>query len=101
MSLYPQIKQFLLGNATALAVLSSDALSSVLYLGGILGLMFVGIAYVSKIYHVVREHWQTVVSQLGRLILGIGPFYLFVQFVTLLILLLAANTSYVDFRRLC
>ncbi|BAY49327.1 amino acid permease-associated region [Scytonema sp. HK-05] len=78
-----------------------NARLTLLYLGGILGLMFVGITYVSNIYHVVPEHGQTVVSQLGRLILGNGPFYFFVQVVTLLILLLAANTSYADFPRLC
>lgn len=78
-----------------------NARLTLLYLGGILGLMFVGITYLSNIYHIVPEHGQTVVSQLGRLILGTGPFYLFVQVVTLLILLLAANTSYADFPRLC
>ncbi|MBW4634080.1 MAG: APC family permease [Iphinoe sp. HA4291-MV1] len=78
-----------------------NARLTLLYLGALLGLMFVGITYLSNVYHIVPEEGQTVVSQLGREILGNGPFYFFVQVVTLLILLLAANTSYADFPRLC
>jgi amino acid transporter len=78
-----------------------NARKTLLYLGVILGIMFVGISYLAHIYHIVPHEGQTVVSQLGRLILGNGPFYFFVQLVTLLILLLAANTSYADFPRLC
>ncbi|WP_413174356.1 APC family permease [Anabaena azotica] len=78
-----------------------NARLTLLYLGVILGLMFVGISYLANIYHIVPEEGQTVVSLLGRVILGTGPFYYFVQIVTLLVLLLAANTSYADFPRLC
>ncbi|MDZ8052265.1 MAG: APC family permease [Aulosira sp. ZfuVER01] len=78
-----------------------NARLTLLYLGVILGLMFIGITYLSNMYHLVPEEGQTVVSLLGRQILGNGPFYYFVQIVTLLVLLLAANTSYADFPRLC
>ncbi|MBD2337606.1 APC family permease [Calothrix sp. FACHB-156] len=78
-----------------------NARITLLYLGGILGFMFIGITYLSNVYHVVPEEGQTVVSLLGREILGNGAFYYFVQIVTLLVLLLAANTSYADFPRLC
>lgn len=78
-----------------------NARLTLLYLGAILGVMFVGITYLTNIYHIVPEEGQTVVSLLGREILGGGPIYFFVQLVTLLILLLAANTSYADFPRLC
>ncbi|MEA5553776.1 APC family permease [Anabaena cylindrica UHCC 0172] len=78
-----------------------NARLTLLYLGVILGLMFVGISYLANIYHIVPEEGQTVVSLLGRQILGTGPLYYFVQIVTLLVLLLAANTSYADFPRLC
>ncbi|MDZ7957521.1 MAG: APC family permease [Aulosira sp. DedQUE10] len=78
-----------------------NARLTLLYLGGILGMMFIGITYLSNVYHVVPEEGQTVVSLLGREILGNGAFYYFVQIVTLLVLLLAANTSYADFPRLC
>jgi amino acid transporter len=77
-----------------------NARLTLLSLGIILGLMFVGITYLSNIYHVVPRHGETLVSQLGKLLVGTGPFYGFIQIVTLLILLLAANTSYADFPRL-
>ena len=78
-----------------------NARQTLLNLGVILGIMFIGISYLARIYHIVPEEGQTVVSLLGRQIIGNGPFYYFIQVVTLLILLLAANTSFADFPRLC
>jgi len=78
-----------------------NARLTLLYLGVILGFMFVGITYLANIYHIVPQDGQTVVSLLGRVILGTGPVYYFLQIVTLLVLMLAANTSYADFPRLC
>ncbi len=78
-----------------------NARLTLLNMGVILGCMFIGITYLARVYHIVPEEGQTVVSLLGRQILGDGPIYLFIQVVTLLILLLAANTSYADFPRLC
>jgi amino acid transporter len=71
------------------------------YLGVILGFMFIGITYLANVYHIVPHEGETLVSLLGKEIIGIGPFYYFIQLVTLLILLLAANTSFADFPRLC
>ncbi len=78
-----------------------NARLTMLYMGVILGIMFIGITYLVRVYHIVPEEGQTAVSLLGRQILGNGPFYYFIQVATLLILLLAANTSYADFPRLC
>ena len=78
-----------------------NARTTLLYLGVILGFMFVGITYLAHSYRVVPEAGQTVVSLLGRQILGNSPAYYFIQVATLLILLLAANTSFADFPRLC
>lgn len=79
-----------------------NARLTLLYLGVILGVMFIGITYLANIYHIVPQAGETLVSLLARQILGNGsPFYYFVQVATLLILLLAANTSYADFPRLC
>lgn len=77
-----------------------NARFTLLALGVILGLMFVGITYLSNVYHVVPKEGETLVSQLGKQLVGTGLFYSFIQIVTLLILLLAANTSYADFPRL-
>jgi amino acid transporter len=78
-----------------------NASKTLLYLGVILGSMFIGVTYLAHAYHIMPEEGQTVVSLLGRQILGLGPLYYFIQVATLLILLLAANTSYADFPRLC
>lgn len=79
-----------------------NARLTLLYLGVILGIMFIGITYLANIYHIVPVEGETLVSLLARQILGDGsPFYYFVQVATLLVLLLAANTSYADFPRLC
>jgi len=78
-----------------------NARTTLLYLGVILGVMFLGITYLANVYHVMPVEGQTVVSLLGRQVVGDGWFYFVLQTATLLILLLAANTSYADFPRLC
>ncbi|MBD1922372.1 APC family permease [Microcoleus sp. FACHB-831] len=78
-----------------------NARLTLLWMGAILGTMFMGITELAYTYHIVPEEGQTVVSLLGREILGEGPFYYFIQVATLLVLLLAANTSFADFPRLC
>lgn len=78
-----------------------NARLTLIYLGVILGIMFIGITYLANIYHLIPVEGETAVSQLGRRILGDGIPYYFLQVSTLLILLLAANTSYADFPRLC
>ncbi|MBD2088820.1 APC family permease [Microcoleus sp. FACHB-1515] len=79
-----------------------NARKTLLFLGVILSGMFLGITYLTQIYDVVPEEGQTAVSLLGREILGNdSPLYYFLQVATLLILLLAANTSFADFPRLC
>ncbi|HEY9850874.1 MAG TPA: APC family permease [Leptolyngbyaceae cyanobacterium] len=79
-----------------------NARITLLFMGEILGIMFLGITLLVRSYHIVPEEGQTVVSLLGREILGSHhPFYYFIQAATLLVLLLAANTSFADFPRLC
>ncbi len=81
-----------------------NARLTLIYLGVILGAMFVGITYLANAYHlvVVPGESETAVSHLARQVFGDGsiPYY-FLQISTLLILLLAANTAYADFPRLC
>ncbi|MFB2921517.1 MULTISPECIES: APC family permease [Aerosakkonema] len=79
-----------------------NARLTLLYMGEILGIMFLGITLLANAYRIVPQEGETVVSLLGRQILGEHhPFYYFIQIATLLILLLAANTSFADFPRLC
>ncbi len=80
---------------------SKNARITMIYMGVILGIMFLGITYLANVYHIVRQEGQeTVIYQLAHAILGDGLLYTFIPIATLLILLLAANTSYADFPRL-
>jgi len=62
--------------------------------------LFMGITFLARHYHVMPREEETVVSQLARQIFGGGLLYYEVQAVTMLILILAANTSFADFPRL-
>ncbi len=84
-----------------------NARQTLLYLGGILGSMFLGISYLAHLYQIIPSEHETVLSILSRQIFGTFPFgssflyYFVLLFATPTILLLAANTSYADFPRLC
>ena len=69
-------------------------------LGVILITLFLGITFLAYDLGIVPREHETVVSQLARRILGNGVLYYELQAVTMLILLLAANTSFADFPRL-
>jgi amino acid transporter len=69
-------------------------------LGAILIVLFLGITFLAYDFGIAPRHEETVVSQLARHVFGGGAFYFEIQAVTMLILLLAANTSFADFPRL-
>jgi amino acid transporter len=71
-----------------------------LALGGILVVLFLGISALAHAFGVVPVTGETVNSQLARRVFGESPLYFAVQGVTMLILILAANTSFADFPRL-
>ena len=78
-----------------------NARTTLIYMGLTLGLMFTGITHLVGAYNFIPiTNGETIISQLGRAIFGGGPLYYILQYATLLILILAANTSYADFPRL-
>ena len=77
-----------------------NARAVLVWLGAILITLFLGITFLAHHYHVVPREQETVVSQLARQIFGGGLLYYEIQAVTMLILILAANTSFADFPRL-
>jgi amino acid transporter len=79
---------------------SRNARTVLVWLGAILITLFMGITFLAHHYHVVPRVAETVVSQLARQIFGRGLVYYEIQVVTMLILILAANTSFADFPRL-
>ncbi|MGD9030460.1 MAG: APC family permease [Anaerolineae bacterium] len=62
--------------------------------------MFLGLTFLSRSLGLAPVEHETVVSQIGRHVLGEGALYLALQAATALILLPAANTSFADFPRL-
>ncbi len=66
----------------------------------LLAVMFFGITYFAHYHGIVPSADETVISQLARSIFGTTVPYYFIQFSTMGILVLAANTAYADFPRL-
>jgi amino acid transporter len=79
---------------------SKNAATTLTAMGFILGILFLGVSILA--YHLAPypTHEETVISQLGRAVFGVGPLHTLLQFATAGILILAANTAYVDFPRL-
>ncbi len=67
----------------------------------ILGVLFLGITYLSGVIGAVPSETETVISQLARTVYGgRNFFYLLMITATTVILIMAANTAYADFPRL-
>ncbi|MFL5805858.1 MAG: APC family permease [Roseiflexaceae bacterium] len=79
---------------------SKNAATTLLWMVGILGFMFLGISILANFYGAVPREDVSVVSQIASRVIGTGPFFFVLQVATALILVLAANTSYADFPRL-
>jgi amino acid transporter len=69
-------------------------------LGVILIALFLGITFLAYDFGIAPRPEETVVSQLASHVFGRGAAYFGIQAVTMMILLLAANTSFADFPRL-
>ena len=83
---------------------ATNARHTLVVMGALLGTMFIGISWLAASMHVVPSDSQTVLAQTAKAIYGTGPvghvLFLFTQAATMLILVLAANTSFADFPRL-
>jgi amino acid transporter len=66
----------------------------------LMGMLFVGSIGLTQFLAVVAGPEETILSALARQLLGSGPAYLLIQASTLLILAVAANTSFAGFPRL-
>ncbi len=81
-----------------------NARTTLMWMGSLLGIMFLGLSFLTVKLHVLPTETKTVISQVGRVIFGGGPLgfglFLTLQVATTLILILAANTSFADFPRL-
>jgi amino acid transporter len=82
---------------------SRNAARTLAAMAAILGTLFFGLSLLThRLHPIVDPEKQTLLSALGKAVFGGGtPFYYVLQFSTFAILILAANTAYADFPRLC
>jgi amino acid transporter len=80
---------------------SKNAATTLVWMGIILGTLFMGVQILAHRLGPYPSEKQTVFSQMGVAVWGSGTFmYVVLQFATAAILTLAANTAYADFPRL-
>jgi amino acid transporter len=79
---------------------SHNAAVTMRWMAAILATLFLGITVLAGRFVVLPAPDETVVSQLARGLVGVGPLYYLLQASTALILVLAANTAFADFPRL-
>ncbi len=66
----------------------------------LMGILFIGSIGLTQFMGIIAGPQETILSALSRRLLGSGPAYIIIQVATLLILSVAANTSFADFPRL-
>lgn len=64
------------------------------WMSGILGVMFAGISFLIIHFHIMPVPDVTALSQLAETVFGRSGMYYYIQITTMLVLYLAANTSY-------
>src|SRR5215207_1575009 len=76
-----------------------NAKKTLMVMAAIMGSLFLGVTYLAVQLEArpFDSGYPTVISQIARQVLGSGPAFLLVQAATLLILVLAANTSFSGF----
>ncbi|TRZ98614.1 MAG: APC family permease [Nitrospiraceae bacterium] len=79
---------------------SENAATTMTWMAAILGTLFLGLTALAHIYGMVPREDETLISQIARAAFGGGPLYYLVQIATMMILILAANTSFNGFPRL-
>ncbi len=78
---------------------SENAGKTLVAMAVLMGVLFIGSIGLTQFLGVVAGPNETVLSALARRLLGSGPLYLLIQVSTLLILAVAANTSFAGFPR--
>lgn len=79
---------------------SKNAALTMIGMAAILGTLFIGISILAYHLGILPKEDETVVSQIARAIFGTGVLYYLVQASTMMILILAANSSFAGFPRL-
>ena len=78
-----------------------NAAITMIYMAGLLGIMFAGVSFLAVAVKALPETAQgvelTVIAQVGRLVFGEGILFVLLQVLTATILVLAANTAFAGF----
>ena len=79
-----------------------NARITLLWAAGIFAVLFLGISFMASSIGIIPDPHEenTVLSQIARLVVGDGAFFILIQIATVLVLALAANTAFADFPRL-
>lgn len=76
-----------------------NARATLVWLGILMAFLFGGVAILANYYGIIPQATETVLSQIGKSVFGENFMYFIIQFMTMGILVLAANTSFNDFPR--
>ena len=79
---------------------AKNAARTLIVMAVLMALLFLGSIGLTQYLGVVSGPQETILSALARRLLGTGPVYFMIQFGTMLILAVAANTSFAGFPRL-
>lgn len=79
---------------------SKNAAKTLMWLAAILGSIFLGITLLAYWGKIIPLENETAISQIANAIFGRNPFYYFIQAITAIILVLAANTPFAGFPRI-
>ena len=79
-----------------------NARITLMWAAAIFAALFLGISFMASTLGIIPDphEQQTVLSQIARLLVGDGAFFILIQVATVLVLALAANTAFADFPRL-
>ena len=79
---------------------SRNAARTMIYMGSVLGILFLGTAFLANATKPFPSTKKTAIAQMGEVVFGKGLLLTVLQISTFAILTLAANTAYADFPRL-
>ena len=79
---------------------AKNARQTLIVMALLMGVLFLGSVGLTQLLAVVAGPQETILSALARMLLGSGPAYWMIQASTMLILAVAANTSFAGFPRL-
>ena len=79
---------------------SKNAATTIAWMATIIAAFFLGLTILAHVMHVQPAAHVTVISQVGKAAFGGTPPYYVLQAATMLILIMASNTSFADFPRL-